>query len=57
MPANLDDIQSRRDKALRAELVDDWGVQHALKKIDKLTSGHGRRTRRSLHTGDHLCHP
>jgi tellurite resistance protein len=51
MPASLDDIQSRRDKALRAELVEDWGVKHALKKIDKLTSGYGLRTRRSLLTG------
>lgn len=51
MAASLDDIQSRRDKALRAELVEDWGVQHALKKIDKLTSGYGLRTRRSLLTG------
>ncbi|MGE0398355.1 MAG: M48 family metallopeptidase [Kofleriaceae bacterium] len=51
MAANLDDIQSRRDKALRAELVEDWGVQHALKKIDKLTSGYGLRTRRSLLSG------
>lgn len=45
------DIQSRRDRALREELVEDWGVKHALKKIDKLTSGYGLRTRRNLLTG------
>jgi tellurite resistance protein len=45
------DIQSRRDRSLREELVEDWGVKHALKKIDKLTSGYGLRTRRNLLTG------
>ena len=45
------DIQSRRDRALRDELVEDWGVKHALKKIDQLTSGFGLRTRRNLLTG------
>jgi tellurite resistance protein len=45
------DIQSRRDRVLREELVDDWGVKHALKKIDQLTSGYGLRTRRNLLTG------
>jgi len=45
------DIQSRRDRTLREELIDDWGVKHALKKIDQLTSGFGLRTRRSLLTG------
>ena len=45
------DIQSRRDKALRDELVEDYGVKHALKKIDQLTSGFGLRTRRNLLTG------
>ncbi len=45
------DLQSRRDRALRAELVDDWGVKHALKKIDERTSGYGLRTRRQLLTG------
>jgi tellurite resistance protein len=49
--ASASDIQSRRDRALREELVDDWGVKHALKKIDKLTSGYGLRTRRNLLTG------
>lgn len=44
-------IQSRRDRVLREELVEDWGVKHALKKIDKLTSGYGLRTRRNLLTG------
>ena len=44
-------IQSRRDRMLREELVEDWGVKHALKKIDKLTSGYGLRTRRNLLTG------
>ncbi len=51
MSAALGDIQSRRDRALRDELVEDWGVKHALKKIDKLTSGYGLRTRRNLLTG------
>ncbi len=45
------EIQSRRDRMLREELVEDWGVKHALKKIDKLTSGYGLRTRRNLLTG------
>jgi len=45
------DIQSRRDRVLRSELVEDWGVTHALRKIDKLTSGYGLRTRRNLLTG------
>lgn len=45
------DIQSRRDRTLREELVIDWGVSHALKKIDQVTSGFGLRTRRSLLTG------
>jgi tellurite resistance protein len=45
------DIQSRRDRALREELVEDWGVKHALRKIDQLTSGFGLRTRRNLLTG------
>ena len=49
--ATATDIQSRRDRTLREELVDDWGVKHALKKIDQLTSGYGLRTRRSLLTG------
>jgi tellurite resistance protein len=49
--AAASDIQSRRDRALREELVEDWGVKHALKKIDKLTSGYGLRTRRNLLTG------
>jgi tellurite resistance protein len=49
--AAASDIQSRRDRALRDELVEDWGVKHALKKIDKLTSGYGLRTRRNLLTG------
>jgi tellurite resistance protein len=49
--ASPSDIQSRRDRALRDELVEDWGVKHALKKIDKLTSGYGLRTRRNLLTG------
>jgi tellurite resistance protein len=49
--ASASDIQSRRDRVLREELVDDWGVKHALKKIDKLTSGYGLRTRRNLLTG------
>ena len=49
--AAASDIQSRRDRVLREELVDDWGVKHALKKIDKLTSGYGLRTRRNLLTG------
>ena len=45
------DIQSRRDRMLRTELVEDWGVKHALKKIDERTSGYGLRTRRLLLTG------
>jgi tellurite resistance protein len=49
--ASAADIQSRRDRSLREELVEDWGVKHALKKIDKLTSGYGLRTRRNLLTG------
>ena len=49
--AAANDVQSRRDRVLREELVDDWGVKHALKKIDKLTSGYGLRTRRNLLTG------
>ena len=49
--AAASDIQSRRDRLLREELVEDWGVKHALKKIDKLTSGYGLRTRRNLLTG------
>ncbi len=49
--ATATDIQSRRDRTLREELVEDWGVKHALKKIDQLTSGYGLRTRRSLLTG------
>jgi tellurite resistance protein len=49
--AAASDIQSRRDRVLREELVEDWGVKHALKKIDKLTSGYGLRTRRNLLTG------
>jgi len=49
--AATSDIQSRRDRTLREELVTDWGVTHALKKIDQLTSGYGLRTRRSLLTG------
>lgn len=49
--ASAGDIQSRRDRVLREELVEDWGVKHALKKIDKLTSGYGLRTRRNLLTG------
>jgi len=49
--ATASEIQSRRDRALREELVEDWGVKHALKKIDQLTSGFGLRTRRSLLTG------
>ncbi len=49
--AAASDIQSRRDRTLREELVVDWGVSHALKKIDQLTSGYGLRTRRSLLTG------
>jgi tellurite resistance protein len=49
--AIVGDIQSRRDRVLREELVEDWGVKHALKKIDKLTSGYGLRTRRNLLTG------
>jgi tellurite resistance protein len=49
--AQASDIQSRRDRVLRDELVEDWGVKHALKKIDKLTSGYGLRTRRNLLTG------
>ena len=44
------EIQSRRDRVLRDELVEDWGVKHALKKIDERTSGYGLRTRRSLLT-------
>ena len=44
------EIQSRRDRVLREELVTDWGVKHALKKIDERTSGYGLRTRRSLLT-------
>ena len=44
------EIQSRRDRVLRDELVTDWGVKHALKKIDKRTSGYGLRTRRNLLT-------
>lgn len=52
MPAvTANDVQSRRDRVLREELVEDWGVKHALKKIDQLTSGYGLRTRRSLLTG------
>ena len=51
MSAAAADIQSRRDRTLREELVGDWGVTHALKKIDQLTSGFGLRTRRSLLTG------
>ena len=31
---------------LREELVDDWGVTRAIKKIDKRASGYGLRTRR-----------
>ncbi|HEY5923227.1 MAG TPA: M48 family metallopeptidase [Kofleriaceae bacterium] len=49
--AAASDVQSRRDRMLRDELVEDWGVKHALKKIDKLTSGYGLRTRRNLLTG------
>lgn len=49
--ATATDIQSRRDRVLREELVEDWGVKHALRKIDKLTSGYGLRTRRNLLTG------
>ncbi len=49
--ATANEIQSRRDRVLREELVEDWGVKHALKKIDQLTSGYGLRTRRSLLTG------
>ncbi len=49
--ATAADIQSRRDRVLREELVEDWGVKHALKKLDKLTSGYGLRTRRNLLTG------
>ncbi|MBA3459271.1 MAG: M48 family metalloprotease [Deltaproteobacteria bacterium] len=45
------DLQSRRDRVLREELVTDWGVSHALKKLDQLMSGYGLRTRRSLLTG------
>ncbi|MGE0546835.1 MAG: M48 family metallopeptidase [Kofleriaceae bacterium] len=44
-------IQSRRDRTLRDELITDWGVKHALKKIDERTSGYGLRTRRQLLTG------
>jgi tellurite resistance protein len=51
MVAAASDLQSRRDRALREELIEDWGVKHALKKIDQLTSGYGLRTRRSLLTG------
>ncbi|MDQ3368650.1 MAG: M48 family metalloprotease [Myxococcota bacterium] len=45
------DLQSRRDRVLREELVGDRGVKHALKKIDERTSGYGLRTRRRLLTG------
>ena len=51
MAAATADIQSRRDRTLRDELILDWGVMHALKKIDQVTSGYGLRTRRSLLTG------
>lgn len=51
MTTRAEDIQSRRDRTLRSELVEDWGVKHALRKIDKLTSGYGLRTRRNLLTG------
>jgi len=44
------DIQSRRDRTLRDELVDDWGVKHALRKIAERSSGFGLRTRRRLLT-------
>jgi tellurite resistance protein len=34
-PTAAINIQSRRDRLLREELVEDWGVKHALKKEDK----------------------
>jgi len=51
MSAEITDIQSARDRVLREELVTDWGVTHALKKIDEKSSGYGLRTRRRLLTG------
>ncbi|MCX5746104.1 MAG: M48 family metallopeptidase [Proteobacteria bacterium] len=51
MAADLSDLQAARDRVLREELLTDWGVTHALKKIEERSSGFGLRTRRSLLTG------
>lgn len=44
-------IQARRDRQLRAKLVDDDGVKRAQKKIEEETSGYGFWGRRRLLTG------
>ncbi|MBI1945064.1 MAG: M48 family metalloprotease [Deltaproteobacteria bacterium] len=47
----LDLIQARRDRSLRAKLVDDDGVKRAQQKIEEETSGYGFFGRRRLLTG------
>ncbi len=44
-------LQARRDRTLRAELMEERDVQYALKKVDELSSGYGFVSRRSLLTG------
>jgi tellurite resistance protein len=43
-------IQCARDRALREELVVDYGVKLAVRKLEERTSGYGLRTRRRLLT-------
>ncbi len=44
-------LQARRDRTLRAELMEERDIQYALKKIEELSSGYGFVSRRQLLTG------